>query len=391
MNMNKKDPTLICTHYAENYNEYKKAIVPPIFQNTLHVFDKMDDYLNFDESTNEDDFVYMRVNNPTTSILEKKIAALEGGEAAICLGSGMAAISSAIMANITTNSHIIAVKSSYGPTYRFLTEYLKKFNIEVSFVEGDNIEEFEEAIKENTTLIYLESPSSIVFKLQDLKAVAKLAKSKGIRTIIDNSWASPVNQKPIELGIDIVVHTISKYLCGHSDVTAGVIVSNKETIRDIKNNERELYGGVLGPFQSWLVIRGLRTLNIRLKQHEETAMHITKYLETHPKIKKVYYPGLKSHPQYKLGKSQMSGYGGLFSLELNTSLEGAKKFVDTLSLFNIGVSWGGYESLVMMPFAKYDKETAEYFNVSPSMIRMYTGLESVTALQEDIEQALTKI
>lgn len=389
--MNKKDPTLICTHYAENYNEYKKAIVPPIFQSTLHVFDEMNDYLNFDECRNEDEFVYMRVNNPTTSILEKKIAALEGGEAAICLGSGMAAISSAIMANITSNSHIIAVKSSYGPTYRFLTEYLKKFNVEVSFVEGDNIEEFQAAIKDNTQLIYLESPSSIVFKLQDLKAVAKIAKLKGIRTIIDNSWASPIFQKPIELGIDIVVHTVSKYLCGHSDVTAGVIVSEQGIISDIKNNERELFGGVLGPFESWLVIRGLRTLPIRLRQHEEAAMQITKFLETHSKVKKVYYPGLKSHPQYELGKRQMSGYGGLFSLELNTSLEGSKKFVDNLSLFNIGVSWGGYESLVMMPYAKYNKETAEYFNVSPSMIRIYTGLESLTALQDDIDQALTKI
>lgn len=383
------------SHYGEERDKYHGAVVPPIFQNSLFTFEDYDAIDKAFENPTEN-YIYTRGLNPTVEITEKKIALLEEGEKAKLFASGMAAISSSILSFVNVGDHIITVKSIYGPSNNFISKYLQnKFNIQVTFVEGDCIQEIESSIQENTKLIYLESPSSFTFKLQDLRAVSKLAKANGIRTIIDNTWASPMYQKPLTLGIDVVVHSVSKYLSGHSDVVAGVVISSEETINQIAQLEYSLLGGKIAPFEAWLVLRGLRTLPIRMEKHSENAKEISIFLENHNIINKVNYPGLESFPQYKLAKEQMSGFSGLMSFEIDTDINGIKRFLHTLQYFKIGVSWGGYESLVYAPIISLAKELPEEkwkaAGIHPGMVRISVGLENVKDLVDDLRQALDSI
>lgn len=386
----KRSDEWVCTHLGDEYEEYKGAVVPPIFQNSLHVFPSIEAKEAYD-SNPEEGYLYGRVSNPTVAIVEKKIAALEHGEAAKCFGSGMAAISSALLACIKSGDHVITVKNVYSPTRAFLTEYMSRFNIETTFVKGDDISEFRKAIRKNTTAIYLESPTSMNFLLQDLKEVANLAKQHNIKTIIDNTWCTPLFQKPLEFGIDIAVHTLSKYFGGHSDIIGGVAVSSKEIIDSIASRERSLLGGILHPFEAWLVLRGMRTLPVRLKQHQDNAMKVAAFLENHPKVSRVYYPGLKSHPQYELAKKQMSGSTGLMGFEIASTLDKVKQFVNSLQLFKIGVSWGGFESLVCIPCSFLTDEQCLESGLSKTLVRIAVGLEDVDELIQDLYDGLAGI
>jgi cystathionine beta-lyase/cystathionine gamma-synthase len=263
-------------------------------------------------------------------------------------------------------------------------------------VDGADAKDFSDAIQPNTKLFYLESPSTAVFKLQDLKAITKLAKSKKIKTIIDNTWATPVFQKPLAMGIDMEMHSISKYISGHSDVVAGLLIGSKKDLDSIFKREYEWLGAKIAPFEAWLILRSLRTLPIRLQMHQESARKVAKFLESHPKVKLVRYPGLKSFPQYKLGRKQMSGYTGLMSFQLKTEkLPQIKKFVNALEIFSIGVSWGGHESLVYAPAISYLKELDparfKQLGISLGDIRISVGLENADDLMEDLNQALRKI
>lgn len=369
------------------------AVVPPIFQNSLFTFENWDaiDHA-FDDRTNS--YIYSRGNNPTVEVVEEKLAAISKGEKAKLFPSGMAAISAAMLSCTKAKSHIIAVKNIYGPANNLIQSYLMpKFDMEVTFVEGINVSEFKDAIQDNTDLIYLESPSSVVFSLQDIAAVTELAKSKGISTIIDNTWATPIFQKPLTLGVDLEVHSCSKYIGGHSDVVAGVVIGSEERINSIFTREFEWLGAKTAPFEAWLILRSLRTLNVRIKQHQESAMKIAIYLEQHPKIRKVNYPGLASFPQKELVKQQMSGFTGLMSFQLAaTDLDKIKQFFNGLELFQIGVSWGGHESLIYAPAISYLKElTPEQFEgmgISVGDMRISIGLEDVDDLIADLDQAL---
>ena len=383
----------ILVHYGEDRQAHNGAIVPPIYQNTLFAFKNWDaiDKAYTDPINNS---IYTRGNNPSVSMVEKKIAKLAGGDKARLFASGMGAISSAIMSCVHTGCHIITIKNIYGPVLNLLDDYLKKkFNIEITFVSGENIEEIKAAIKENTTLIYLESPSSAIFSMQDIEAIAKIAKEKGIRTIIDNTWATPLYQKPLEMGIDLEVHSCSKYLGGHSDIISGVVIGKAELIDSIYQNEYLLYGAKMAPFEAWLLMRSLRTLPMRMERHQRNAMMVAEFLEKHPRIKKVNYPGLKSFPKYELGKKQMTGYSGLMSFVIDTDdVQELKNFVNGLDLFSIGVSWGGHESLVYAPAISYLKEmTPEQFKatgLSLGVIRISVGLEDPNDLIEDLRGAL---
>ena len=309
----------------------------------------------------------------------------------------MGAISSAILHYVKHGDHIIAIKNVYGPTNNFLNVYLKKkCNITVTFVDGRDIKDFEDAIKENTTLIYLESPSSAIFTLQNIKKVAALAKSKGIKTIIDNTWATPIFQKPLEMGIDIEVHSCSKYIGGHSDIVAGVAVGKTEDISQIFLEEHAFLGAKLAPFEAWLILRSLRTLKIRMLQHQENALKVANYLEKNAKVKKVSYPGLESFEQYELAKEQMTGFTGLMSFEINSSnLDDIKNFFNNLHYFKIGVSWGGHESLIYAPAISYlkemPKEQFEGMGISLGVMRISVGLEDADDLIADFEQAFNYI
>ncbi len=386
----------ILAHYGEERDKHNGAIIPPIYQNTLFAFESWD---HIDEAFSDpiNNNIYTRGNNPSVSIVEKKLAKIAGGEKARLFSSGMAAISSAIMSCVKANCHIITLKNIYGPAMNFLDNYLRtKFNIDVTFVSGESVEEIENAIRENTTLIYLESPSSAIFSMQNLKAIADLAKKHNIKTIVDNTWATPIFQKPLELGIDLEVHSCSKYLGGHSDIIAGVIIGSAKDIDSIYQNEFLLFGAKMAPFEAWLLMRSLRTLPMRMEKHQSNALKVANFLENHPKIKSVNYPGLKSHPQFELGKEQMKGYSGLMSFVIDSDeLSDIKNFVNALEHFSIGVSWGGHESLIHAPAISYLKEmTPEQFKstgLSLGVMRVSIGLEHVDDLIEDLTGALNNI
>jgi len=385
-----------CCHLAENRRAHHGAVVPPIFQNSLFTFKDWEHAdAAFEDRT--ENLIYSRGNNPTVNITEKKLAKLAGAERALLFGSGMAAVSAAILHCVSANDHIIAIQNVYGPTNGFISNYLKdKFNISVSFVKGDHLDQFKSELQPNTKLIYLESPSSGVFGLQDISEICHWAKQNRIKTIIDNSWASPYFQKPISLGIDIEVHSCTKYLGGHSDIVAGVIMSTHEIIKEIFINEYELFGARISPLEAWLLNRSIRTLSMRMKQHQESALHIARYLENHEKIEAVYFPGLESHPQYALAQKLMSGYSGLMGFRLKTNnLDNIKAFFNALKLFQIGVSWGGHESLIYALAISYMKELKpEQFaqlGISLGDMRISVGLEHYEDLIFDLEQALSLI
>lgn len=380
-----KSSTIIA-HLGENRKEHHGAVVSPIYQNSLFTFENADAIEKaFDEF--ETSYIYTRGNNPTVRLLEEKLAALEKGQACKFFASGMAAISASILSVVNAGDHIICIDSVYGPTSNFISEYLgKKFKVGVTYVKG-SLEDISAAIQDNTSLIYLESPSSGIYACQDLKAIGDLARRCHIKTIIDNTWASPIFQKPLTLGIDMVVHSASKYLSGHSDVVAGCVISDQATIENIFINEHQFIGGKIAPFEAWLILRGLRTLPIRMQRHMQTAEAVVDYLEGHDKVIEVLYP--KGDP---IADKQMTGYGGLFSIVLDTDEKGARDFIDRLKLFCIGVSWGGFESLAYAPIISLSKEMSkeklDASGIHPGLIRLYVGLEDAEDLIEDLSLAL---
>lgn len=375
----------LCVHFAENRERYEGAASPPLFQNSTFTYPDAESFMHRHAPDNAR-YDYTRVANPTTDILEMKIAAIEKTEAARAFGSGMAAISAAILSCVKAGDHIVTIESVYGPTRKLLTDYLPKFGIETSYVRGTETEQFEEALRPNTKVIYLESPSSLLFELQNLKNVAALAQSRGIVTICDNSNATPFYQNPIEFGIDLVVHTATKYIGGHSDLVAGFVAGPKERIATLARAEGELLGGIVDPFASWLMLRGLRTLAIRMEQHYKNAVHLARFLEMDMRVARVLYDGLASHPQSGLAKKQMRGHSGMMSIELQqNSREAVFAFVNALRYFCIAVSWGGYESLAI-PIHVTDPATGK----KTWLIRLSVGLESVEDLKADVYRAMNE-
>ncbi len=393
--MDKKQYKLdtLMNHVGEDLNKEHGAVNPPIYQSSVFARSTYEDIEAYFEGAKEG-YLYSRTKNPTNDVLEAKLAMLANAEASITFGSGMGAISSAILSCIKNGDHIIASNNLYNPTMNFITKELKeKCNIESTIVEGDKIEDFENNIKENTTLIYLECPSTAVFKMQDIKAIAKLAKKHNIKTIIDNTWATPLYQRCIEMGIDLEVHSLSKYLNGHSDVVGGCIIGSKEDIEGIRNSELALYGAKLAPFEVFLVIRGLRSLHARLAVHTKNAKEVVNFLDNHPKVTKVFHPLSKYFAQKELAEKQLLNCTALLSFEIDAKdTSDVKKFINELNLFKIGVSWGGHESLVFAPniaiLNEMTLEQAKSLNVSPYTIRISLGLENAEDLINDLNDAL---
>jgi len=395
--MKKNGLSTILAHYGENREEHNGAVVPPIYQNSLFTF-KDWDAINAAFSNPLQNNIYTRGNNPSVRMVEAKIAKIAHGEKAKLFASGMAAITSSILHCVKAGDHIITLKNIYGPASKFIKEYLKeKMNIESTFLSGDIVEEFKDAIKENTTLIYLESPASVIFTVQDIEAITTLAKEHGIKTVIDNTLATPVFQKPLDMGIDLEVHSCSKYLGGHSDIISGVVIGKEQEIDDIFLNEHLLLGAKMAPFEAWLLMRSLRTLDIRMKQHQYNAIKIAEFLENNTKVIEVKYVGLPSFKGHELAKQQMSGFTGLMSFELNTEdINKIKSFVNALKYFSIGVSWGGHESLVHAPVStahmrNMTREELKELGLSRGTIRISVGLEDVDDLISDLEEALKSI
>lgn len=378
----------ILTHLGEERAQYFNAVSPPVIQSSNFAFATLDEFRQ--AFTNElTHSIYTRGNNPTVAILRKKLAALEEAEDCLVFGSGIAAVASAVIANVKSGDHVVCVQSPYSWTKQLLMVFLPRFGVTHTFVNGSDMSEIERAIQPNTTVLYLESPNSLHFDIQDLDACAHLAKSKGITTIIDNSYASPLFQKPIRHGIDIVVHSGTKYLNGHSDVVVGVLCSSKERVQRIFDSEFMNLGAILSPHDAALVIRGLRTLELRMKRSNDSALQIAQFLESHPKIASVRHPLLPSFPQYELASRQMSGAGGLFSAHLKVDrIEQAERFFERLQRFLLAVSWGGHESLVLPSVGFYKIQGKPDSPVPFSLVRFYIGLEDPEWLIEDLAQAL---
>ncbi|MFO1069030.1 MAG: PLP-dependent transferase [Geminicoccaceae bacterium] len=362
------------------------AVVPPIYQTSLFTFPTYQAAMRT-FAGEEKRSVYSRVGNPTVTEFETKLAALEGAEAARGFASGMAAISGAVLALVESGDRIVCVNHVYPDAYRFFEAFLPRFGVRTDYVDGSNLDVLARALP-GARLLYLESPTSWTFEVQDLAAIAALARAHGVITVIDNSWATPIFQQPLLHGIDLVLHSASKYLGGHSDVVAGVVAGRRDLMDRIGGSSVPWLGAKLAPFEGWLLVRGLRTLEARVLMHERQGLAVARWLAGRPEVSRVLHPTLDG----RVDGRQLKGSTGLFSIELRPDLV-IERFVDALRLFKLGVSWGGHESLVFPAEITLKQvggpNSARAFGVSPRTVRLHVGLERVADLTADLQQALT--
>ncbi len=381
----------ILTHLGEDREQYFNAVSPPVIQSSNFAFRNFEAFREAftDEMAHH---VYTRGNNPTVEILRKKLAALEGTEDALVTASGAGATAMAMLAFLKAGDHVVCVKNPYSWTKSLLLDFLPRFGVAHTFVDGTGTANIAAAIRPETTFLYLESPNSMTFELQDLRACADLAKQHGIVTLIDNSNCSPLFQRPAEYGIDLVMHTGTKYLNGHSDVVNGVVCGSREMIGKIFHVGAMTLGNIISPHDAWLIIRGLRTLELRVQRSYHSAWKIAQWLESHPKIERVLFPFLPSFPQFELAQTQMTGCAGLVTVFLKTDdIAGVEAFFNKLQRFLLAVSWGGHESLVVPMAAFYDMPGREAPAYPFTLVRFYIGLEDPDWLISDLEQALEVI
>jgi cystathionine beta-lyase/cystathionine gamma-synthase len=381
------DISYIINELGEDRENYFNAIAPPIIQSSNFAFEKVDDLRKaFEDEASA--YLYSRGINPTVDILRKKLAALDGAEDCLVFNSGAAAIFASILANVKAGDNIVSVDKPYTWAQKMFNEILPRFNITTTYIDGRNIENFERAILPNTSLIYLESPNSWDFALQDLKAVADLAKAEGITTICDNSYCSPLYQKPIELGIDMVLQSATKYIGGHSDTVSGVLTGSKEMMAKIFNSEYLNIGSGIQPFNAWLLIRGLRTLPMRLERITNSTKKVVSFLKQHQKVEEVIFPFDENFSQYELAKQQMKGACGLLSFVIKTTtIDQIEKFCENLQHILMAVSWGGHESLIIPKCASIKHEEFDANNKEHRMLRLYIGLEEPDYLIKDLQQS----
>ena len=378
-------------HAGEKRDPSSGSVITPIYQTSVFGFSKTSDLIAVMGKEIEG-HTYTRISNPTLRAAEKKVAELEGAEDGAVFSSGMAAITTVIMSLTSSGSHIVSTNELYGGSLVFFNEILTKFGVEISMVEPTNYGGIESAIKANTVAIYTESPTNPTVKVVDLKRVAEIGKERGIISIVDNTFASPYNQQPIKLGMDAVIHSATKYLGGHNDIIAGVVAGSKEFIDSITET-RKILGGVLDPHAAWLLIRGMKTLVPRMAKLNQNGIRVARYLESHPKVERVYYPGLVSHPQFHVAKEQMRGFGSVVTFELKGDLETAIKFVDNLKLCALTPSLGGVESLVTQPATSshyyVEREERLKLGITDGMIRLAVGIEEAEDIISDLEQSFS--
>lgn len=382
-------------HGGSHGNNPNNSLNPPIFQTSTFVFDDLE-HVDKVMSFESDDYVYTRGNNPTLRLFENKMAELENGNGAVAFSSGMAAISSVIFSLLKPGDNIIVHKTLYGSTYNVVNNILPKYHMNSKTIDFKNIELLERTIDEKTRVIYFETPCNPNLDIIDIRRVCDIARKRGVKTVIDNTFASPYFQRPLNLGADVVVHSATKYICGHGDAVGGVAVSGDENyIQYLKFEYMCEFGGVMSPFNAWLLLRGLKTLGIRMRQHEKNAIAIAGFLENHPNVKKVMYPGLESFEGHKTASEQMDGYGAMISFEVKGGLEESKNVVNAVRLIKIAVSLGDCETLIEHPAAMthrgYPKEKLAEFNLTESMIRISVGLEDADDLINDLSLALNSI
>lgn len=372
----------ICTHTGELEDTQFKGAVSPLYMSTSYAFE--------DVETKR----YPRYfNTPNQVALAKKMAALEHGEASLIFGSGMAAVSTSLMAFLSAGDHVVFQDSLYGGTSNLVTEEFKKFGIEYTFSKNASVEALEDGIKDNTKVIYIETPSNPLLKITDLEAVANLAKKHGLVSMIDNTFASPVNQNPIDFGIDVVIHSATKYMGGHSDILAGTVISSGEYIDRIFQMAKN-FGGSLSDYTVWLLERSLKTMGLRVKAQNENALKLAEYLNSHTEIENVYYPGLKDHPDHEIAATQMKAYGGMLSFELKEHLN-ASEFMKQLKLIKPSMSLAGVESTILLPsktsHGLLSEEERKKQGIKDNLLRFSVGIEEVEDIIEDLSQAIEKV
>jgi len=378
--------SFIINQLAEDRANYFNAVAPPIIQTSNFAYPTVDEFAAA-VANEKNEPIYTRGNNPTVDMLCKKMAALEGAEDCLMVGSGAAAITNSVVSQVSARDHIVCVKDPYSWANHLMSKILTRFDVQTTFIDGTKIENFENACTERTRLIYLESPNTWTFELQDLEAISSFAKQKGIATIIDNSYCTALCQRPIDLGIDMVIYSATKYYNGHSDVVAGAICGSEEKITNIFHNEFMTFGNILAPQNAWLMLRSLRTLPLRLKRSSESTVRIIEYLQGSAKVERIWYPFQENNPQLELAHKQMQMPMGMFTIALkNRDPRSIKKFCESLENFLIAVSWGGHESLIMPKCAFVGADDPQV-----SMIRFYIGLEDADVLIDDLGQSLQHV
>lgn len=369
------------------------SLVPPLYQTSTFVFDHMEQGARRFAGEAEG-YIYTRLGNPTLTELEAKMADLEGAEAAVAFGSGMAAVSGVLFHLLKSGDHVVCSDGIYGCTYGLLHLLVEKFGVETTYVDMTRLEKLEEAIREETRVLYLETPVNPTMKLIDLEAVSQIARRFGTRVVVDNTFATPYLQRPLELGADFVIHSATKYIGGHGDVIGGIALGKKEEMDGIRTSTLKDIGGVLSPFDAWLLLRGIRTLAVRMDRHVENARSVARFLQDHPAVEEVIHPGLSSHPQHELSTKQMKAPGGMISFRVVGGEEGARAFLDSLRICHLTVSLGEVATLVQHPasmtHSAIPEETRKRMGISEDLIRISVGLESPEDIICDLDQALQR-
>ena len=371
-------------HVGQEPDATTGAIIVPIYQTSTFVQQELGKHKGYE---------YARTSNPTRAALEKNLARLEGGRFAFAFASGMAAINT-VMSLLKAGDHVVAGHNLYGGTFRLFERVLKDFGLKFSYANTCRPEEVKKALQPTTRLLFIETPTNPVMEITDLAATTKLAHDRGVLLAVDNTFMSPYFQRPLEFGADIVVHSTTKYLNGHSDGVGGAVILNDESLAERLKFLQNAAGAILGPFDCWLVLRGVKTLAVRMRQHNENGMAIARFLASHPKVKNVHYPGLPSHPQHELAQKQMTGFGGMLSFETG-SLENAKTVLKSVRLCSLAESLGGVETLISHPatmtHASVPAEERARIGITDGLVRISAGIEDVEDLIADLEQALAKI
>lgn len=383
----------LAVHAGEDRDAHHGALSVPVYNASVFAFSDAEEGAAVHNEFKHG-YYYGRLGNPTTEALERTVAKLESAEAGLAFASGMAAISASILANVRAGDHIIAPDSMYSTTTNFLRYLSENFRIETTFIDASIVENYRDAIRPNTRVLWIESPSNPLLRITDLREVAEIARSTGILTVADNTFATPYNQRPIEFGVDIVIHSGTKYLGGHSDLTAGIIAGATESIKHIRSVATKLFGGNIAPQVSWLVLRGIKTLALRMQRHNENAYALANMLTGHSGASAVYYPGLESHENHTVAAAQMKGFGGIVSFDLGT-VEAGKSFVNNVQLCALATSLGGVETIVQhaasMTHASIPVDERKRAGITDGLIRMSVGIEDINDLKADILQALETI
>jgi len=384
----------LCCHAGQHADPQTGAHNTPIYQTSTFAFENVKDgAAKF--AGEKEGYIYTRLANPTQNALEEKMAALEKAEAAIATASGMAAISAAVMAVVFAGDHILALDCLYGGTHVLMEETLPKYGIEVTFADLSNLDNVDKYLQDNTKLVYLESPANPSLSLVDIEAISKKAHAAGAKVIVDNTFMTPYLQKPLLLGADMVVHSATKYIGGHGDTVAGIIVGTQAMMDEIRGTTLKDFGGIISPFNAWLLLRGLKTLPIRVEKHVKNAMEVAQFLEDHEKVENVYYPGLESHPQYDLAVKQAEGFGSMISCELKGGVEAGEKMMNNVQLATLAVSLGDVDTLIQHPASmtnsQVPREERIESGITDGLIRISIGIEDVGDIIDDLGYALSKI